>query len=340
MKKINFCLFFVLTFLLFIFQVKAYNSWAVSHYAFVSVLIGVVCFFLIIGIVCLQKHDDWNFGSQRDSGEIKFGKKGNALPEYEAIKYFRDIPFEENLAAFYWICLNYDIVLEAKLKKGLMGAIILKWIKEGKVSVVETAKGILDFKDNDYALDLNNLKNISDPVEKSFSELLLKASSENNILEANEFKKWCSYNSSELGDWFYFVKKSGLSSLKEKGYITASTEKVNGRYGSKRTIIVNNVSDKLWYEGLKIKGLKKFLLYFSLINEKEYFDVHLWEKYMIFSSLLNVTQKVQEQFENLYPKINGDSIFDIDTINYGLGIAELGYISYEQECEEEVKQEK
>ena len=341
MKKYsNYILLFLMSFIWFVNSVNAAQE--ISDFQYFMHDYGIaICFafLLVIIIVLLLSHDEWNFGSQRESGEIRFGDKGNILPDYKDIKYFRDIPFSDDLSIAYWICLKYDIVLEPQLKKGLMGAVILKWIKEEKINIIETEKGLFSIKDNNYVIDLSKLKNLSNPIEKSFGKLLLEIAGHNKILEANEFQNWCYHNYSKLSGWFKQVKYNGLRNLKNAGYITNSVEKVNANYGAKKTIVINNVSDNLWYEALKIKGLKKFLLYFTLMNEKEYYNVHLWENYLIFSSLLDVSTEVKEQFGNIYPKLDGESIFNNDSVNYGIGLAEIGYVSFEKGYEEALKAE-
>ena len=47
-------------------------------------------------------------------------------------------------------------------------------------------------------------------------------------------------------------------------------------------INVKKVDLKLREEAIQLKGLKKFLLDFSIMPEREYFEVHMWEEYLIF----------------------------------------------------------
>ncbi len=279
-------------------------------------------------------NEEWEKHQEKESGHLNFGLKGNNLPDYQDIKYFRDIPFSDELSIAYWVCLKYNIVLEPDLKKGLLGAIILKWIKEEKIKVTETRQGLFSFQDNNYAIDLTNLKKLEDPTEKSLYQLLLSISGDNQILEANEFKNWCYYNYDKLNGWFFYVRYNGQKKLEEAKFITTSVEKVKSKYGAKKTIVIKNVKEDLWYEALKLKGLKKFLMYFTLMDEKEFIQVHLWEEYLIFSSLLDVSQKVKEQFGKIYPKIQGVSGLNIDTVNFGIGLAELGYVSFEKGYDE------
>ena len=63
---------------------------------------------------------------------------------------------------------------------------------------------------------------------------------------------------------------------------------------------------------IHLKGLKKFLLDFSLMPEKEYFEVHIWEEYLIFAQLLGIADKVEEQFSKLYPQFKEQTRLNTD----------------------------
>ena len=52
----------------------------------------------------------------------------------------------------------------------------------------------------------------------------------------------------------------------------------------------------------KIIGFKKFLLDYSLINEREGIEVELWDQYLIIAEVLGIADKVEKQYENLYTK--------------------------------------
>ena len=38
--------------------------------------------------------------------------------------------------------------------------------------------------------------------------------------------------------------------------------------------------------------------------EREYFEVEIWEEYLIFAQLLGIADKVEKQFKKLYPDFN------------------------------------
>lgn len=48
-------------------------------------------------------------------------------------------------------------------------------------------------------------------------------------------------------------------------------------------------------------GFKRYLKDFTIINEREAREVHLWDQYLIFAQLLGIADRVAEQFNQLYP---------------------------------------
>ena len=51
------------------------------------------------------------------------------------------------------------------------------------------------------------------------------------------------------------------------------------------------------------KGLKKYMLNFSLLNEKEVPDLILWEEYLVYATAFGISKKVIEQMKALYPEV-------------------------------------
>ena len=89
-----------------------------------------------------------------------------------------------------------------KNKTDVLGAIILKWIKDSLVRVEQREGGKIFKKENTVIiLTETNTSLISDPKEQKLFDMLYKASRD-GILENNEFKDWCSDNYSKILNWF------------------------------------------------------------------------------------------------------------------------------------------
>ena len=94
--------------------------------------------------------------------------------------------------------------------------------------------------------------------------------------------------------------------------ITNTTEETKGIFGKTKTITVKNVKLQLREDAIQMKGLKKFLLDFSMMPKKEYFEVHIWEEYLIFAQLLGIADKVEKQFSKLYPNFNRETLLNTE----------------------------
>ena len=101
-------------------------------------------------------------------------------------------------------------------------------------------------------------------------------------------------------------------------------------FGKTKIIKVKNVGKELQDDAMHLKGLMKFLLDFSIMPEREYFEVHIWDEYLIFAELLGIAEKVEKQFSKVYPDFNKVSKLDIENTTIAIrGIAEIGYNAIE-----------
>ena len=271
-----------------------------------------------------EKLTEFILGSRKRSGDLDFGLDGNVLPE--DVNYYREIPSNKDLERAYWVCLKYSVIPEEKVKQGIIGAILLKWIKNGYITVLKMEKGILSFKDNNYAIDLTKITNVDNEIENGLLKILITAAGPNKILEAKEFKKWSKKNYSEVSSWFSSIYDQVELNLEKEGLITLTQETTQGMFGTSKNITIKNVNPKLKEEAIQLKGLKKFLLDFSIMPEREYFEVKTWEEYLIFAQLMGIADKVAEQFSKIYPNFNQESLLNSDFATLAvINMADLGY---------------
>ena len=85
--------------------------------------------------------------------------------------------------------VKYKILKEDECKNGLVGAILLKWIKEGCVELSKTKGGLFSLKDNAYAITFKNIDTseliAKNEFEKDLMRIFKSASGDNNVLEVN-----------------------------------------------------------------------------------------------------------------------------------------------------------
>lgn len=281
---------------------------------------------IIYHIIKKKKGSEWIWGSSKHSGYLDFGPDGNIIPSEDEIQYWREIPCNKDLERAYWVIYQYNVVSSKTLENGIIGAILLKWIKEEKITVSKTRKGLFSFEDNNYAIDLSKLMYSENKIENDLLEMLKSASGANEILEAREFEKWCKKNYNKIDYWFSTILRDEQIKLENEQLITPRNEEIKGMFGKTKTITAKVVSPVLLNDAIQLKGLEKFLLDFSMMPEREYFEVHLWEEYLIFAQLLGIAKKVEEQFSKLYPNFSQISNLDIDITTIAVrSMVEIGY---------------
>lgn len=217
---------------------------------------------------------------------IKPDKIINEKMKETEVTYYRDIPCNNDIFKIYYIAYQYGL---SKKKSDFLGAIILKWIKEKRVTIADKnsvhQKGSIILNDEYNSLIWENMQ------EKQLYQMMYIAS-KNGILEKNELKKWCNNKFNKVHKWFKDVMSDEFSKL-----IACKELDVDMRT-TKCTI-----SEKLLEHAKQICGLKKFLMNFTLIHKRENIEVHLFEEYLIIAQILGIADKTIQQFEGIYPNI-------------------------------------
>lgn len=255
--------------------------------------------FLIYGCIGAVKNRN-----QIKSSNLNFEKGALKLPKTKDIPYNRYIPFEGNLLKAFWINYYYNIGKYSNSCKALLlGAFLLKWVKEGRATICKTNKGIFNVKDNEYAIDLSKMEPTENKLENELISILLEACGDNELLEPHEFDNWCYHNFEYVNRWFRKVLSNITAELEKEGLVTTTC--------SERKIekIVNVEIRNL---AIELYGLKRYLLDYSLIHQREAKEVALWEDYLVYAQLLGIANEVQKQFKELYPNFNEISNINID----------------------------
>ena len=259
----------------------------------IVVILFVAIFFTTI-IVAVAK------GST--SNKLDYGTAGKKIPKN--VQYFRDIPCRNDIFRAYYIGYQYDLI---KNKTDILGAIILKWIKDRVIRIEEKEAGVI-FKKENIIIVLNetNPEIFEDYKERELFGMLFQASKDGR-LENKEFEMWCKDSYSTILFWFDKIIYEEEKKLVREGLIR-ETE----RYSSKR-----KATTALKKEAMELAGFKRYLNEYTLIKERETVEVQLFEEYLIFAQVLGIAQKVAKQFKDIYPEIIEQSNFtSYDYINY------------------------
>ena len=229
---------------------------------------------------------------------LSFGKTGNELPK--DVPLYRDLPCDKDIYRAYWVATNYGLM---KKKTDFLGAVLLKWLKEGKITITKEEKGIL--KKEKISITFNETLDSTNSVENELYSMMVEAS-EDYKLEENEFKKWCEKNYFKILNWFDKFEDDQTLKMQADGMAEETTKKTLGVIKTK----FYNVNPVMFEEAKKMKGLKKFLEEFSLINTREAIEVTMWEEYLMYAQIFGIADKVAKQFKKMYPDVIADYSYD------------------------------
>ena len=260
-----------------------YSNNSFGFFDFIFSILNILLFFIPFIIV---------FAIARAS---LYGYKDNKKITKKNTPFFRDIPCNKDI---YYANALASLNKWSKSSASILGAILLKWIKEDKVQIL---------KEKSTKIVLNKDIKLNIKEEQDLYDMMYKASGD-GILESKELEKWAKKNYSKYLNLFDKIKNNKIRELKEQGHIYKRVNRKECKY--------RNVMDDVLYEdSKKLYGLKLFLEEFSKIDTKEAIEVKLWDEYLMFAYIFGIADKVAKQFKNLYPEYieNLDNV-DFDTI--------------------------
>ena len=231
-----------------------------------------------------------------------YGYKDNKTIDKKNTPMFRDIPCNKDIHyANALISLNSFGYKDTNI----FGAIILKWLRQGKIAFKNETKGI--FNKETSVIDLTMNPTFDVDIEKELFDIMYKAS-EDGMLESKELEKWAKKNYDKFLGIFTRIKTKKINELTSAGHIYKRANKEE----CKR----KNVMDDVIYEdSKKLYGLKLFLQEFSDMKSKEAIEVQLWDEYLMFAYLFGMAEKVAKQFKDLYPEIVQE--MEANNLDYG-----------------------
>ena len=267
----------------------------------IAVVFGVIGLIGVVVIVLIVAYT---------KGRVAF-QFNDHIPLNKQPPMFRDIPCHKDLFQFYYYAKKIGLISDQD-RDGLIAAILLRWIKENYIEFQkEEVKQFLFFKKEGYSVELDKDIPITHPLEKKLFQFFKQAAGSNQVLETDEFESWCKKNYEKIDEWFESIDEYVENELRKQHLLTLETT-----YTSFLKIRFSHSTDtydaSIREEMEHIIGLKNFLEEMSLIDEKEVIEVKLWEEYLIFASILQIADKVQEQLGRLCPNFNEQS--QLDTI--------------------------
>ena len=254
---------------------------------------------IIIVLAIINSNGDYGF---------KAGPEGKKIPK--DVSYYRDIPCNGDIFKSYYIAYQYKLI---KNKTDILGAIILKWLKQGIIRTENKEQGKVFKKENTVIILDNDANKKFDNIRETELYDMMYVASVDGILENKEFEKWCKKSYEKILGWFDNILDQQRSKLVLEGLIKREKRKafLSDKYVS---------TPELKEIATNLAGLKKFLLDYTLIMQREAIEVELFEDYLIYAQMMGIAKQVSKQFKELYPDM-------IEQTNYG-SYDNIVYINY------------
>lgn len=238
---------------------------------------------------------------------LHFSDGNDELPNIKDVNPFRDIPCNKDIYYFYYVASKAGLISQDD-RSGILCALLLKWIRDGYVNF-SMEEGTGWFKKDKYEIDFRGEIPTSNILEEKMLKYFRQASGSNVVLENKEFERWCRNNYEEIEEWFKDLMRYEENKLKSQGILTTQStyKKFLGiDIENKVETYESSFRDDILYT----MGLKRFLLDFSSIEEKQVIEVKLWEEYLMFASILGIADEVEKQIGKLCPEFNQYSNID------------------------------
>ena len=291
------------------YQDMANEGAEVYHGEKMSVLDWILFFipFIINAIVWIAIIVGIMRSAEKKKINYDFGEAGKKLPK--DVNNFRDIPCNKDVYRAFWVADTYDL---NKNRNDFFGVLLLKWIYDGNVQV-QTKESKKLFKTNkEDVIIFDHEPETANSNEKNLYRYMLEAAGD-NVLEKNEFKKWCKNHYSKILGWTDKVLEWERKELTTQGKINDVLDEKGMvlKYKVHRYVVDPSMKE----EAIQMKGLKQFFKEFSQIHKKEPIEVKLWNEYLMYAQIFGMAKLVMERFKELYPEV----IEDMDNYNFDYG---------------------
>ena len=231
-----------------------------------------------------------------------YGYKDNKTIDKKNVPMFRDIPCNKDI--YYANTLIYLNNFDYN-ETNIFGAIILKWLRQGKIAFKNETTGIFNKETSVIDLTLNPTFDLA--IEQELFDIMYQAS-EDGMLESKELEKWAKKHYEKFLGVFKKINDNKVTELKAAAHIY---HRVNKQECKRKNVM----DDMIYKDSQELYGLKKFLKEFSDMKNKEAIEVKLWDEYLMFAYLFGMADKVAKQFKDLYPEIVRE--MEASNLDYG-----------------------
>ena len=233
------------------------------------------------------------------TGKVSKRDKRRLLGTTEgAISWYHDIPMNGDLIAADYALSRLG---EDRKQNALASAEILRMIYKGYLDVQKDASGKVEIT---FSKDKQG-KSPIDPIAGDLWSMMLEASGDDRVLQDTEFSAWSKQNQSRLYSWTDKMTLMGKQTFRDKGWMPSGGDRFTPAGQTETQHLI---------------GFKKYLSDFTISNEREAREVHLWQEYLVYGTLFGIATQVARQLKDIDPVLFEKAVgFDYTTFSGALG---------------------
>lgn len=226
---------------------------------------------------------------------------------------FREIPCDKDIFLFYYLAKKLDIIGDDESRENLISGFILKWVRDGVVTIREKESGAIVKKKN-YDMYLDVDVKFENKQESALYKMFILASKD-GVLQTKAFQKWCGKHYKKIDSWFTKVDNIIEDSMNKNGYAKTATVYKRVLFWNiprDRTVWTNKAYDQCLY----VRGFNNFLKDEDNMKEKAAIEVKLWDEYLIFAAVLGIADRVEKQLKVAIPRYEEMTTYNSFPIYY------------------------
>ena len=226
---------------------------------------------------------------------------------------FREIPCDKDIFLFYYLAKKLDIIGDDESRENFISGFILKWVRDGVVTIREKESGAIVKKKN-YDMYLDVDVKFENKQESALYKMFILASKD-GVLQTKAFQKWCGKHYKKIDSWFTKVDNIIEDSMNKNGYAKTATVYKRVLFWNiprDRTVWTNKAYEQCLY----VWGFNNFLKDEDNMKEKAAIEVKLWDEYLIFAAVLGIADRVEKQLKVAIPRYEETSTYNNFPIYY------------------------
>ena len=279
----------------------SYDSEPSAFGTVMGIVMGLGCPVVFIAVIFLF------IGKMVKSSGANIGGLGRGVTRADVadIDYWREVPYGGALPAARFALSNSG---EKHPASGIIGAYLLRWARAGAVQMTQSPKRNIFGKDTGKLQPsitfTGQAPDGSDGVGLRLFNMMRKAAKD-EVLQSNELEKWMGEHYDDYFEWLSDSETLAENNLLATGELVEESYKVLGIFNAKRKVFTPLGKENI----RRMLGFKKFLKDFTIINEREPYEVGMWDEYLVFAALFGIADEVAEQFKDIYPQFFNENTY-------------------------------